>query len=65
MNKVLSNPGSCPQVTENREHKDLHAFFLNAWIVLVFSELINNSRTRSYFVVMEHRQAGKPHQDTL
>jgi hypothetical protein len=65
MNKVLSNPGSCPQVTENREHKDLHAFFLNAWIVLVFSELINNSLTCPYLVIMENRQAGKPRQDTL
>jgi len=37
--------GLCPRVTENREHQALSAFSSNAGVVLVFSELINNSRT--------------------
>ena len=42
----FSKNWSCPRVTENHEQKNLSAFSLNARVVLVFSELINNSRTR-------------------
>jgi len=39
------NIGSCPRVTENSDQKNLSAFASNAAIVLVFSDLINNSWT--------------------
>lgn len=43
---LLTNKGSCPQVTENREQKNFSAFSSNTVGVFVFSKLINNLWTR-------------------